>query len=392
MQRRKRMRNRFSIGLAMVLLVSVLAMGCPRVVEPEPVEVEPWRQEIVIGWTPPDITGVFITATEAFEAGVEDAWFAGFNVRLITRSAPTHVAFADQVAIIEDYIAMGVDVIAISPIEVAAVTPAIRKANEAGIPVIFVNLLEPVAGVEAASYIGFDNEEAAMVTAYSVLDQLGGPGVLGTGEKVAIRPGEFLDLAWWEALYADLTPEERAAIEGTGAIIEGIAGGFFSMARVRGFRRVVDEFPGIEIVATLATNWSRVEGRARAEDILKANPPGTLDFIWAASNELGIGAMLAVEAAGRQAEVPILSQGITAESATRIREGRIVAETTHGFRDWGWHGTEFAVRAALGLEVPPLYDIRPRTVFKGNVHEFHPHPALPPIDWDSIKAEAEARR
>ena len=75
----------------------------------------------------------------------------------------------------------------------------------------------------------------------------------------------------------------------------------------------------------------------------------------------------------------------------RVAEGRMVAETTHGFADWGWYGVEYAVRAALELDVPEIFDIRPRTMYKENADEFYPEPKLDPIDWDAIKAEYLAK-
>ena len=370
------------IILIVALLVTVSSFG---------VFAKELPREIVIGWTPPDITGVFRTATHYFEVGAFDAVLNGITVSIIYRAPASHIAFGDQVAIIEDFITMEVDAIAISPIEVEVIIPAIRKANEAGIPVIIVNLLEPIAGVEVVSYIGFDNFECAEVSAYTVLDYFGGPGVLGTGREVAVEPGEYLDLKWWRDLYATVTPEEKAAIKVTGAIIEGVAGGFFSTARVNGFHSVIDEYPGIKIVGTLPADWNREKGIKAAEDFLTANPKGALDFIWAASNEMGMGAMLAAEAAGRQDEVKIFTNDVTPESVMLIAEGRMVAETTHGFADWGWYGVEYAVRAALGLDVPPIFDIRPRTMYQENAHEFFPDPKLEPIDWKAIKAEYLAK-
>ena len=370
------------IILIVALLVTVSSLG---------VFAKEMPREIVIGWTPPDITGVFRTATHYFEVGAFDAVLNGITVSIIYRAPASHIAFGDQVAIIEDFITMEVDAIAISPIEVEVIIPAIRKANEAGIPVIIVNLLEPIAGVEVVSYIGFDNFECAEVSAYTVLDYFGGPGVLGTGRKVTVKPGEYLDLKWWRDLYATVTPEEKAAIKATGANIEGVAGGFFSTARVNGFHSVIDEYPGIKIVGTLPADWNREKGIKAAEDFLTANPKGTLDFIWAASNEMGMGAMLAAEAAGRQDEVKIFTNDVTPESVMLIAEGRMVAETTHGFADWGWYGVEYAVRAALGLDVPPIFDIRPRTMYQENAHEFFPDPKLEPIDWKAIKTEYLAK-
>src|ERR687896_2314447 len=177
------------------------------------------EEEIVIGWTPPDITGVFKTATDFFERAADDANANGFDVKVISRSPATHTAFADQLAIIENFISQQVDVIAVSPADTEAVKPAIKRANEAGIPVIMVNLLEPQDDIEVASYIGFDNSEAASVSAYSVLDYYGGPGVFGTGDKVEVSPDQYLDLEWWEQTYANA---DKSATTANGVIIEGI--------------------------------------------------------------------------------------------------------------------------------------------------------------------------
>ncbi len=164
---------------------------------------------------------------------------------------------------------------------------------------------------------------------------------------------------------------------------------FFSAARLNGFHSIIDQYPGIEVVGTLAADWNREKGGQAAAEFLRANPPGTLDVIWAASSEMGLGAMLAVEAAGRQDEVKIFSNDVTPESADRIREGRLMAETHHGFPEWGWYGTKFAVMLALGQTVPPTFDIGARTIYKDNAHLFYPIPALEPIDWDGIKTGQE---
>lgn len=371
----------------------VLAFGAGAAIAQDPVKV-------TIGWTPPDITGVFKTATDFFELSAADAKKHGFDVEIISRSPATHTAFADQVGIIEDFIQRKVDVIAISPTEVEVVKPVLGKAAEAGIPVIIVNLLEPIPGATVASYIGFDNTNAAKVTAYAVLDYFGGPGVLGSGTKVDVAADQYLDLTFWEDLYGKLTPEEKAAIKARGSIIEGVAGGFFSTARVNGFNEVMKQFPGVEIVgATCAADWNREKGTRCTEDILQANP-ASLDFIWAASNEMGLGAMLASQAAGRletadggpkvgDNTVAVFTNDVTPESVDRIAEGKMIAETTHGFADWGWFGTAFAVELACGGTPAATFDIRPRIAYAANARLFYPDPVLPPIDWEKIRASCK---
>jgi ribose transport system substrate-binding protein len=115
---------------------------------------------------------------------------------------------------------------------------------------------------------------------------------------------------------------------------------------------------------------------------------------------MGLGAMLASEAADRlelASEGPVLgdetvavfTNDVTPESVDRIAESKIVGETTHGFADWGWFGTEFAVEIVCGMDVPQTFDIRPRIAFVENARLFYPDPVLPEIDWEKIKEECK---
>jgi ribose transport system substrate-binding protein len=390
------MRRRRPLMTSLVVLAVLVTGACGR--DGDGDGGEGAGKSVTIGWTPPDITGVFQTATDFFERAAEEANQAGFDVRVISRSPATHTSFADQLAIIEDFISQQVDVIAISPADTEAVKPAIQQANEAEIPVIMVNLLEPQDDIEVASYIGFDNSEAAAVSAYSVLDYFGGPGVLGSGDKVEVGEEDYLDLEWWEGVYGDADP---GSIEASGVIIEGIAGTFFSQERLDGFHSVIDQYDGIEIMAKpIAADWNREKGIKATETFLSRFSADELDFIWAASNEMGLGAMLTAERKGvldssggssppDEKGISIFTNDVTPESTDAIRSGEIIAETHHGFPEWGWFGTEFAVRLACGLDVPQTEDIRPRTVWEGNADLFYPEPQLPEIDWESIASECE---
>lgn len=375
--------KRLMVFLMLILVTSLVACGqdngsTETVTDDESDSADASLKQVVIGWSPPDITGVFKTATDFMEAAAEDAQEAGLDVEVITRAATTHTSVADQVDSINNLVQRGVDVLIVSPADVEAVKPALDEAIGAGVPVILVNLLEPIEGLDVSSYIGFNNAQAAKVSAYSLLDALGGPGVLGEGETIDVASDEFLDLAWWEEVYQDV---DRESISGKVAIIEGIAGEFFSNERVRGFMEVIDEFPNIEVVSLLPADWDRQKGVEAAENILQAN--SELDAIWAASNEMGLGALSAVEAAERN-EVMVITNDGTPESVDLIRQGKLVAETWHGFPEWGWYGTKFGVMLALGQEVPETYDIRPRTIYQENADNFYPDTDLEPIDWAEI--------
>jgi ribose transport system substrate-binding protein len=392
------MRTKKPLTLYALITVMIVASACGRGGDDDGAAADGEVKEIVIGWTPPDITGVFKTATDFFETAAEEANQHGFDVKVISRSPATHTAFADQLAIIEDYVSTGVDIIAISPVDTEAVKPAIQQANDAGIPVIIVNLLEEQEDIDVASYVGFDNSEAASVSAYAVLDYFGGPGVLGTGQKVEVDADQYLDLRWWKGVYEGA---DRGVPKATGAIIEGIAGTFFSQERLDGFHEVVDQFPGMEVLGQpIAADWNREKGIKAAETFLSRFGVEELDYIWAASNEMGLGAMITAERRGvldasggstppEKDKVAIFTNDVTPESVARIKEGKIIAETHHGFAEWGWFGTKFAVMIACGQEVPQIFDIRPRTVWEGNADLFYPDIALPPIDWEKIRSDCE---
>lgn len=376
-------------------------------ITPSPTRAAEMPERILIGWTPPDVTGVFKTATDYFERSAAEAREHGVPAHIITKSAPGHTAFGSQVAIIENFITMGVDAIAVSPIEVKVVKPALQKAAEAGIGVIVVNLLDPIEGLDADSYIGFDNRTAGRISGYALIDYLGGPGILGKNQTVSKPPVEkFLTEEWWtDEVYAG-TDLSDLDIEANIAEIEGIAGGFFARKRHQGFwEDVVSNVPGINLVKKLAADWNREKGTNAAQDILTAHPEGTLDAIYAQSTEMGIGAMNACEGAGRlkTADEPVDGPGVavftndgTPESLGYIREGKMIAETWHGFPEWGWFGTRMAVRAALGLDTKQKFDIKPRTEYQGNADQFYPDPALD-IElygynsrwgsWEAIKQE-----
>jgi ribose transport system substrate-binding protein len=262
--------------------------------------------------------------------------------------------------------------------------------------VIMVNLLEPQDDIEVASYIGFDNSEAASVSAYSVLDYFGGPGVLGSGPKVEVSPDQFLDLEWWEETYGDA---DKSAPEASGTVIEGIAGTFFSQERLDGFDEVMSQYPNMQVLGKpIAADWNREKGVKAAENFLSRYSPSEMNFIWAASNEMGLGAINAAERKGvlddsggetppAEGKVAVFTNDVTPESTDGIRAGELIAETHHGFPEWGWFGTEFAVKLVCGQEVPQTEDIRPRTVYQGNADQFYPEPELPAIDWKKIKAD-----
>lgn len=342
---------------------------------------------IKVGWAPPNITGVFETAENNMNKAIEDAKSHGINIELTTVASPDETQYENQVKAIENLVQSEMDVIICSPGSLEAVQASLEDATNKGIPVILVNTGADVLADNpwVSSIIGFDNVDGGAVSGYALLDQLGGPGVVAPGEEVTVEPGTYLDRAWWEETYKDF---DYSTISGKVAVIEGIAGSYYSNARLEGFHSVVDQCENLEVVSTLAGDWDREKGTKAAENILQANDE--LDAIWAASNEMGIGAAIVTENVGRT-DVLVSTNDGTPESVDMIRNGKLVTETWHGFPEWGWYGIQFATELALGQadKVPQFFDIRPRTEYKGNADMFYPETKLEPIPWDDILANAK---
>ena len=366
--------------------VSIIAAVAPAWAADKPVQV-------TIGWAPPDVSGVFKTATDFFEKAAADASKNGFDVKIVTLTGQGH-DIAQQVNAIDDLVQRQVDVIAVSPADVNSVKPALRRAKEAGIGVIIVNLLEPIDGVDVDSYIGFDNTVGGEVSASALVDYFGKGGVIAG--KSDVPADTYLDRAFWKARLEKMSADQKSAVKAKGVIIEGVAGNFYSTTRLNGFHTVLKDFPGVEIVAPpCAGDWKREKGTNCAEDFLQAH--SDIDFIWAASNEMGLGAMLAAQNAKRlqtadetpsigSGKVAVFMNDVTPESVDRIAEGKVIAETTHGFADWGWYGTKIAVQLACKAEVPKIFDIRPRSVDKQNARQFYPDPKLEQVNWQQIRS------
>jgi ribose transport system substrate-binding protein len=335
---------------------------------------------IRIGWAPSGVTGVFKMALDFSDKAIAEAKKEGFNIEVTVKAMPSEMEFAEQVKAIEAFVASEMDAIIICPSSnMETIKPAVKIATDKGIPVIIVNLLEKQEGMDISSYIGFSNSDAGAVNGYAMLDYLGGPGVLGKGDKVDVPADTFLDLAKWEEIFKDF---DYSTITGNVAIVEGIAGGFYSEERKKGLLSVLDKCPNLKIVATLPGDWDRQKAVAAAENILQSNPE--LDAITAFSTEMGLGLGIAVKNMNRP-EVATFSQDGTPESLEAIKAGTMMAETWHGFPEWGWYGAEFAVKLALGQEVPAVFDCRPRTEYAGNIDSFYPDVKLDAIDWKGIK-------
>ena len=184
----------------------------------------------------------------------------------------------EQAKAIENYVAQKVDIIAYRSIDAAAVGPAIVKANEANIPVIAT--ISAASGGKSVTFITPDfREDGRIIGRWMV-------GKLGKGGVVAIEGN----------------PADAAGAALTAGFKEGLATGGI-----------------MKLVASAPSDWDREKALAVATDILTAHPD--LQGLYGANDDVAMGALQALKAAGRVDKVLLAGHNGTCEALASILKG-----------------------------------------------------------------------
>ncbi|MCC6801670.1 MAG: sugar ABC transporter substrate-binding protein [Anaerolineae bacterium] len=107
------------------------------------------------------------------------------------------------------------------------------------------------------------------------------------------------------------------------AILEGIPGAPSAQARQQGFVTVLESYPDITVVTSLTANYAREEAARVMEDVLQANPE--LDAVYGHNDEMALGAVRAIEAAGLTGQIKVYGIDATDDALQAIRDGLMVA-------------------------------------------------------------------
>jgi ribose transport system substrate-binding protein len=241
---------------------------------------------------------------------------------------------AKQVADVNSMIAQGVDLIFLAPREEKPLVPAVMAAKRAGIPVILLdrsvdpNLAKP--GRDYLTFIGSDFVEEGR------------------------RAAEALDKA---------TGGKAQIIQ-----LEGTVGASPANDRRKGFEDYIKDKPGMKIIASQSGDFARDKGRQVAETLLQAHPNATA--IYAHNDEMAMGAISALEAAGKTPgkDVLIVSVDGTRDALQAIIDGKMLA-TVECNPKFGPKAFEVMMRYAKGEKIPPVVVNEDRFFDKTNAKE-----------------------
>ena len=209
-----------------------------------------------IGFLPPAMTSPFYASCIEGATPVADA----YGYELVIMAPESEDDYATQTSMMEDFITQGVKGIAVCGINLDALIPAIKKANDAGIPVVMFNTITELEGVDVYAYSGYNQYNGGAKIADWVNEQTGGEA------KVAIIEG----------LPSDYTTQRM--------------GGFVD--------RCAEAYPGIELVASQPGDWVRETGMNAAMDMIQAHPE--ISVIYGLSDEMALGAVQACKQLNRE--------------------------------------------------------------------------------------------
>lgn len=103
----------------------------------------------------------------------------------------------------------------------------------------------------------------------------------------------------------------------------GLVGDNNTWNRSKGFHSVVDNYPGLKMVAQQSADFDRNKGLEVLESILQAHPD--IDAVFCGNDAMAMGAYQALLAAGKADKVKVFGFDGAPEVITSIKEGKIAA-------------------------------------------------------------------
>jgi ABC-type sugar transport system substrate-binding protein len=232
------------------------------------------------------------------QVGAESGWRTA-NTKSIQDSAKEAgitLKFSDaqqkqenQIKAIRSYIQQKVDVIAFSPVVESGWDTVLNEAKQAEIPVVLTD--RAVDSSDESLYVTFL-----------------GSDFVEEGKKA----GE-----WVAKEYADSSdPVKIAQIEGT-------TGSAPAIDRAEGFKTAIAGDSKFEVVASQTGDFTRAGGKQVMEAMLKSNPD--INLVYAHNDDMGLGAIEAMEAAGKVPgeDIKIVTVDAVKDGMTALSEGKI---------------------------------------------------------------------
>lgn len=186
-----------------------------------------------------------------------------------------------QISQIEDAVNSGADCVIVSPYDWKGIRPALETCKEKGVPVVIIDT-KVFDGDLVAAQVVSDNYLGGQLCAQALIDQL------GESFKVAI-----LDLS------TNMAVQDRTA----------------------GFFNIIDQHPGIEVVARQDGDGSVEAALPVMENMLQATPE--IQAVFGTNDPAAIGCIAAIQSANR-GDILVVGIDGASDSCELIRGGQLL--------------------------------------------------------------------
>jgi ABC-type sugar transport system substrate-binding protein len=193
----------------------------------------------------------------------------------------------NQISAIRSYIAQGVDVIAFSPVVESGWDQVLQEAKDADIPVVLTDR-------------AVDSQDTSLYVTFL------GSDFVEEGKKA----GDWLVKEVGDA------PTRVVELQGT-------TGSAPAIDRQKGFADAIAPASNIEIIDSQTGDFTRDGGKKVMEGFLNKYPDG-IDVVFAHNDDMGLGAMEAIEAAGLKPgeDIKIITIDAVKDGMTALSEGK----------------------------------------------------------------------
>jgi len=230
-----------------------------------------------------------------------------------------------QINGVQDLIARGVKGILISPIDSVGVNAAYDAAAAAKIPI--VSVARGSASPNQTIHVAMDEKQIGRDIAEWTAKKLNGKG------KVGLLMG----------------PSGAPTFKNLGD----------------GYSEVMAKYPGIEIVFRGDGPLTRERGVKQAEDVLVANPD--LAAIYAANDDVALGAMQAVNAASRKGKTLVTGMNGVPPALRAVKEANLAMTVELKPAEWGRLGVDVLASFLKGDKVEPRVFIKHVIIDSSNI-------------------------
>jgi ABC-type sugar transport system substrate-binding protein len=262
-------RNYIAVMLVAVMALFVLSSGCAK----KGAGGGGAGGKMVVGFSQMENNGPWrIAETNSMK---EEARRRGDKYELVVTDAQGQTS--KQVSDVEDLIARRVKAIFLAPREFEGLAPAIQAAKQAGIPVFLID--REAAGKAGEDYVTFI-----------------GSNFVEEGQ----RAGEWL----------------VKQSNGKAGIVEltGTAGSSVANDRSQGFKNAIKDKPEMQIIASQTGDFTRATAQKVMENIIQSKGK-EITAIYAHNDEMALGAIQALQAAGMKPGKDVLVVSVDGEKA-----------------------------------------------------------------------------